>query len=87
MDTPEGRKVIWSRTNWPAVEGSPRALPGVIRHELPDGWALVAWVDKDGWVCPDAVYETKYLIEVPDGLFENLVNDLRASEWPGLSLD
>lgn len=84
MEIPEGRRVIWSRTDRPAIETAPMALPGVIRDELPDGWALVAWLDKERWFSPDAVYETKYLAEVPDGVFENLASDLRSSDWLGL---
>ncbi len=41
-DIPQGRRVVWSRTDRPAIEHGPAALPGVIVHELPDGWVLIS---------------------------------------------
>lgn len=75
--------MVWAGSR-PPSEGVPRRLPGVVIEDLPDGWALVSWVDKAGWQCPDAVYETRWLQEVPAERFEALVNELRDSDWAGL---
>ena len=82
-ETPEGRKVVWTGQR-PVEEGLPVRLPGVVVRELPDGWNFVAWVDKDSWQSPEAVYESKWLEEVSDEEFERLVSDLRTSDWAGL---
>jgi hypothetical protein len=77
MDTPQGRRVVWARTDRPAVEDAPMALPGVIVHELPDDWVLISWPYESGWYAPDAVYEMKSLREVSKEEFERLVRDVR----------
>lgn len=53
-------------------------------RELPKGQALVAWVDRDGFQCPDAVYDTRWLKPVADDEFDRLVAELRGSDWAGL---
>ena len=58
--------MVWSRTDRPAIEHGPAALPGVIVHELPDGWVLISWPYRTGWYAPDAVYETKSVRDVSD---------------------
>ena len=78
-DIPQGRRVVWSRTDRPAIEHGPAALPGVIVHELPDGWVLISWPYKTGWYAPDAVYETKSVRDVSDEEFDQLVREVRAS--------
>jgi hypothetical protein len=83
---PPGRRIIWV-ADWLAVEGAPPELPGVIIDELPDGWALVSWVDADGWYSPEAVYETKNLHEVSDADFEDHVRRGRGTNWAGVPRD
>lgn len=82
-ETPAGVKTVWNGQR-PPEEGVPLHLPGVVVRELPDGWALVAWADRDGWQCPDAVYELKWLDEISEDEFDMLVSELRASDWGGL---
>ena len=84
---PQGRRVVWTGT-FPAVEGGPLVLPGVVVDDLPDGWALVSWLDKDGWYSPDAVYEVKNLRVVSDAEFDDLVRAVRESPgWKGITHD
>lgn len=83
---PRGRRVVWAGNGRPAVEGAPFALPGVVTHDLPDGWTLVSWLDKDGWYSPDAVYEVKNLRMVSDAEFDDLVQAVRESPgWQGIA--
>lgn len=84
MDTPHGRRVAWARIDRPAIEDGPAVLPGVIVHELPDDWVLISWPHKSGWYIPDAVYEMKSLRDVSDAEFEQLVREVRDSDWEGL---
>ena len=58
-------------------------LPGVIVHELPDGWVLISWPYKSGWYAPDAVYETQSLRDVSGEEFDQLVCEVQASDWAG----
>ena len=70
------------------MEGAPFALPGVVTQDLPDGWTLVSWLDKDGWYSPDAVYEVKNLRVVSDAEFDDLVRAVRESPgWQGIAHD
>ena len=86
-DPPRGRRVVWVGKR-PPVEGGPLALPGVVVDDLPDGWTFVSWLDKDGWYCPDAVYEVKNLQVVSDAEFEDLVRTTRDSPgWNGIPHD
>ncbi|MER7558048.1 hypothetical protein ABTZ46_13970 [Nocardioides sp. NPDC126508] len=82
---PHGRRMVWAGKRRPAVEGAPLALPGVVTEDLPDGWTLVSWLDKDGWYSPDAVYEVKSLRAVSDAEFDDLVRAVRDSpDWRGI---
>lgn len=83
---PDGRRVVWVG-EWLPIEGAPSSLPGVVTADLPDGWAHVAWIDKDGWYSPDAVYEMKNLREVSEADFQDRVNRVLASAWDGLAHD
>lgn len=82
---PAGRPVVWIGTEWAPVEYGPMDLPGIVTSDLPDGWALVTWVDKDSWYSPDAVFETKFLKELSRDDFERRVTTLRESDWEGLT--
>ncbi|MFE6648521.1 hypothetical protein ACFVJS_18270 [Nocardioides sp. NPDC057772] len=56
--------------------------------DLPDGWALVSWLDKGGWYSPGAVYEVKSLRVVSDAEFDDLVRAVRESPgWQGITHD
>ncbi|MER6973795.1 hypothetical protein ABT304_22230 [Nocardioides sp. NPDC000445] len=84
---PRGRRVVWAAKR-PTFEGVPWALPGVVVEDLPDGWTFVSWLDKDGWYCPDAVYQVKDLRVVSDAEFEDLVRTVRDSpRWNGVPHD
>lgn len=80
---PDGRRIVWDGAR-PAAEGVPLRLPGVVVRDLPEGQALIAWVDRQGFQCPDAVYDTKWLTPVTDEEFDRLVTELRGSDWAGL---
>lgn len=83
-DPPAGPRIVWSGKH-PPDEGVPKRLPGIIVEDLGEpGFALVAWVDKVGWQCPDAVYETKWLQPLSTDELEKLVKELRDSDWAGL---
>ncbi|MFJ9387302.1 hypothetical protein ACIRON_00675 [Nocardioides sp. NPDC101246] len=84
---PRGRRVVWVGRQ-PPVEGAPPALPGVVVDDLPDGWTFVSWLDKDGWYCPDAVYEVKNLQVVSEAEFDDAVRAVRGSpDWQGIVHD
>lgn len=84
---PRGRRVVWVGRR-PPVEGAPPAHPGVVVDDLPDGWTFVSWLDKDGWYCPDAVYEVKNLRVVSEAEFDDAVRAVRGRpDWQGIVHD
>jgi hypothetical protein len=84
ISQPRGSRVVWARRDRPAIDVEILRMPGIVVDRLPDGWALVAWPDREGWVIPDDAYELSSFREVTTEEFDRVVRELRRSDWPGL---